>query len=118
MAESYSTRQKDWRQALHGILLALGRRAGHGGMLEDELVSVMRSELKILEDVTRDALDYLVREKLISRENADGLLVQGHEYNLLPLAVTLIAGGGDHKYIKFTNGFLSASSNVRSTGGR
>lgn len=123
MAESYSPRQQQWRQALHGILLALGRSAGTGAVLESTLVRILLEELKLPAEVTHDALDYLRRDGLISRDVCHGLLVQEEQYSLMPQGVQVLAGG-EHKYIRFSNGFLSGSGNgngngnVRSTGGR
>ena len=112
MAESYSPRQEQWRKALHTILLALGRKAGHGAVLESDLVSILAQETKIPAEVTHDALDFLVRDGLISRSRLEGLVVNEDQFMLLPTGIQVLAGE-EHKYIRF-NGYLSA----RVTGGR
>ena len=93
--------QNRWRRALHGILLALAKRAGHGGMDRPELRDILADELHLDSKVVDDACDFLVRDKLISEERKAGLLGVADHHELLPAAVSLLAGAEGHKYIRF-----------------
>lgn len=69
-------------------------------MRREDLIEVLRKELRLQEAPVVDALDYLVRDKLIERSEEDGLLGRAIHYTLLPAGVEVI-GGGPHKYISF-----------------
>lgn len=87
--------ERQWRRAAHGALLALGRRAADGGMLESDLVAVLHEELRIGRAIITDALDHLVRRELLRREQVRGLVADGSFYSLTPAGVTVLAGGPD-----------------------
>ena len=93
--------QRDWRKALHAILLVMIRRAEAGDLNECYLLDSLRLELRIANEVTRDALDFLVRDEVIGREYRKGLLASQHFYWLNPRALEIFAGAREHKYLKF-----------------
>lgn len=89
-----------WERAAHLIVAALVRQAEDGGLVEPDLVGIIHREGHIAPEVTRDALDHLVREGLIGRQEQQGLVVRGTLYHLTPRGAAVV-GGAPHAFLRF-----------------